>query len=710
MKFRSKVMVLGVFIVLLPMIVSTFVATSLVLSQNEKDARERISESTRRITRGLKEIESQYSDRGQKYAKTQNLVMYTNVLYRYREYLTPEGYQTVQNDLTVDLTKLKIGLNVDVIEVRDPENRLLAINANFNKPLITANEPGRNRDGIKYLTEEGRFILKSTSTIQKRGRLLGYLILTKYLDSAYLKEVSGVNSTEVAFFKNKQFLDGTIRKFAVGRIRFDHPVQIRVRGIPYRFIFSPIYRQGEVRYYVAVGVSYLKTLQKITETAILLIGVALGAILVAVILTYYWSGRTVGPLLRLVSVVQAIGRGDLTQKITAESSDEIGLLASEFNKMTVSLRESRDQLETANQNLYDMKEYISNIINSMTMSVVVINNQCLITVVNTECEKLLKISRDGLVGQNIEAVIAFGDGESLPRQLQLVKQTNQTRILPKVHCQMGQENLIANIRFSPLEDVNHSISGVVLVIEDITARVGLEEKLALSQKLASIGRLTAGLAHEINNPLGIILNYIEVCRMDTQDEKIGSYLRKIGSETERIAEIIQRLLEFSRQSETKFKPVNLVDILEETLDLVEFKFRKERIELIRAYHPGDAMVMADKSQLKQVFLNIILNALQAMPRGGRLTIRLAESGDGQGFDLSFADSGQGIARDHLPRIFDPFFTTKEIGEGTGLGLSVSYGIIQEHFGTIDVRSNPGDGSTFTIKLKKFSELERTGEV
>ncbi len=714
MKFRSKVMLLGVTIVLLPMLVSTFAATRLVFSQNEKDAHERIRESTGRIIRELRSIETQYAERGRRYAKTDNLVMYTNVLFRYHKYLTPESYATVQDALAVDLTKLKIGLNVDNIEVRDAYGNFLARDALSGKEARpdgrTASSTLPRQDGSRYLVRDGRFILQSTSIIQKRGRLLGYLILTRYLNGTFLKEVSGVNGTEVAFFQNNRFLDGTIAPFRVKQIDASdeaHPIQIKIQKTPYSFIFSPIYAQGGSKYYVAVGVSYLKTLQKINETARILIGVAFGAMLIALVLTYFWSGRTVGPLLRLVKAVQAIGRGDLGQTITVESSDEIGLLASEFNQMTRSLRESRDQLEDANRNLYEMKEYISNIVDSMTMSLVVVDNDLRITVVNLEFEKLIGASRQSLVGRQVGQVLELGEKTLLHRQLQLVSQTRETQILTKVHCRIGPEKLVANIRFSPLEEVEQAAAGVVMIIEDITSRVNLEEKLATSQRLASVGNLAAGLAHEVNNPLGIILNYIEVCRMDTRDEKLGSYLKKIGSETERIAAIIQRLLEFSRQSETKFKPVKLLEALEETVDLAEFKLRKEDVALIRDYRFEEAWVMGDKSRLKQVFLNIILNAVQAMSGGGRLTVRLAENEDGTGFDLSFSDSGRGIPKEYLSRIFDPFFTTKEVGEGTGLGLSVSYGIIQEHGGTIDVRSKEGKGSTFTVRLKKLTSVERS---
>jgi PAS domain S-box-containing protein len=721
LKIKSQFMLYGVFIVLIPMLVSTFVATSLVLNQNEKDARERIGESTKRITRELQSIEAQYSDKGQKFAKTDNIVMYTNVLYKYHSYLTADGYTTIQKAMEVELSKLRIGLNVDVIEVFDADDNILARNSSTTSTDNTNPYPQIKishrhvlnhvkQDTIEYLLQDGQFILKSSSIISKRGRTLGYLVLTRYLNSNFLKEVSIANGTDVAFFMNKRFLDGTVKKFTIQQIQIYHPIQLKIGHNPYRFIFSPIYQKRPVIFYVAVGTSSLGTMQKIAQTRNILIGVALFAILLALIFAYFWSGKTVAPLLRLVSAVKAIGQGDLGHKIQVESANEIGLLAAEFNKMTISLKDSHGQLEAANRNLFDMKEYISNIVDSMTMSIVVIDKEYRITVINLEFEKTIGKHRNEVIGSLVGEIIELsGENQSLQDHLQVVMASSETKILTKIYCRVGRENMISNLRLSPLLEGEKELVGAVIIVEDISARVNLEEELALSQRLAAIGKLAAGLAHEINNPLGIILNYIEICQMDEKDEKVKNYLAKITSETERIAEIIRQLLEFSRQSETKFKAVDLIEIIDDTIDLIEYKLRKEGIQLRRHYFPDVATVVADKSRLKQVFLNIILNALQAMQQGGSLTITLDESEDGQEFILSFTDSGKGIARQNLDKVFDPFFSTKEIGEGTGLGLSVSYGIIQEHGGSIEVVSKEGRGSTFTIRLKKISTLEE-GEI
>jgi PAS domain S-box-containing protein len=713
MNFRTRVAILGVSIVLFTMLISMFTATTLVLNQSGQDARGRLEEAARRITDDLKNTEYQYADRVRRYAETDNVIMYTNVLYKYHSYFTPEGLHTVRKDLCLELSKLKIGLNVDIIEVYDKKMTLLGRNssADGGSTVSTIPEPSPNQDvmkaivtndevRIKYLIENGNLLFMASTPIRKRDEVVGYLVLKKNLDPAYIKATAVANGTEIAFFHDQKFLAGTIDPFSFPQKVPSEPILLKSRGHPYRFLFVPIFFDNGSTFYMAIGLSDAGTIRKMNETRNTLIGVALFAVTLAFILTYFWSGSIVGPLLRLVGAVQAISRGDLKQKISVENSDEIGLLASEFNKMTTSLKESRDQLETVNRDLYDMKEYISNIVESMTVSVIVIGLNYQVTMVNSEFEKVFGCPRTELIGEDVTKLIRFDAEDDFRWQLRSVMDSLKTKILNKTQCLLNHKKITANLHLSPMMDVNKVLTGIVIIIEDVTNYINLEERLAFSQKMASIGTLAAGLAHEVNNPLGIILNYLEVMMMDSNDHKSLGYLKRLQSETERIAKIIQRLLEFSRKSETKFEPIELMKELEVTLEFVDYRLRKQQIQLIRDYQLKEAWVTGDKNLLKQVFLNIILNAAQAMENGGSLSIKVSETIPGEEYAIIFTDTGKGISSEHLNKVFDPFYTTKKIGEGTGMGLTISYGIIQEHGGTIDVESRKAEGTQVTIKLKR----------
>lgn len=224
-----------------------------------------------------------------------------------------------------------------------------------------------------------------------------------------------------------------------------------------------------------------------------------------------------------------------------------------------------------------------------------------------------------------------------------------------------------------------------------------QEQLLQSEKLASIGQLAAGVAHEINNPMGVILGFAQgILRTLPEDDRLRKPLTTVEKESLRCKRIVQNLLDFARHSEPTFQPTNVNELIDASCDLVEHQTSLQNVKLVKGYDPALPSIMADANQLQQVFINTMLNAYQAMPNGGTLHIitRMA----GSELQIVFTDTGMGIPPENIQHIFDPFFTTKEVGEGTGLGLSVSYGIIKAHGGNIEVESQMGKGSTFVIKL------------
>ena len=231
-----------------------------------------------------------------------------------------------------------------------------------------------------------------------------------------------------------------------------------------------------------------------------------------------------------------------------------------------------------------------------------------------------------------------------------------------------------------------------------------QEEIMKSERLAMVGQLAAGVAHEINNPLGGILLFSRLLLKKAPSEGLmRDNLERIEKEAKRCQNIVKGLLEFAREREQKVETIQLNDVIEKTLNLFENQALFHNIDIVKQYQPGLTQIYADPVQIEQVFVNIIMNAADAMNGKGILTLitRLAETGDY--VEASVIDTGSGMSQDQIERAFDPFFTTKEAGKGTGLGLSISYGIIQEHGGTIKVSSHIGEGSTFTIVLPVIKE-------
>lgn len=260
--------------------------------------------------------------------------------------------------------------------------------------------------------------------------------------------------------------------------------------------------------------------------------------------------------------------------------------------------------------------------------------------------------------------------------------------------------VVLNVKGSLLKQAGRP-AGAVLLVEDITERVDLERSARQAEKLAAVGTLAAGLAHELNNPIGIISSRIELMLLDAGAQGLPDQAREdlqvLHRHAQRVARIAQGLLSFARQSPGERGPVDVNKVVEDTLLLVEKPMASSGIALRCRLAPALPPVHGDANALQQVVLNLLTNARDAVGVAGEISVETSSVPERPGaVRVTIRDSGPGIASELLPRIFDPFFTTKP--NGTGLGLSISYGIVREHQGTVDVESQPGKGTTFTLTL------------
>ncbi len=235
-----------------------------------------------------------------------------------------------------------------------------------------------------------------------------------------------------------------------------------------------------------------------------------------------------------------------------------------------------------------------------------------------------------------------------------------------------------------------------VILRDITERIGLEKQLRQAERLAELGTLAAGMAHEIGTPMNVILGRAEYLMRKVSDESTKKGLTIIVAQVERITKIMNQLLSFARQKPIERHPLAMSLVVQDIVDVLQERLEKREIQFEMDLEADCPNVLADRDQMGQVLLNLIVNAIQAMPRGGTLSLSLRCGGDH--VHLSVSDTGCGIPPEHVPKLFIPFFSSKEVGEGTGLGLTVVHGIIEEHEGSITVDSEPGRGTTFHVCL------------
>jgi len=263
-----------------------------------------------------------------------------------------------------------------------------------------------------------------------------------------------------------------------------------------------------------------------------------------------------------------------------------------------------------------------------------------------------------------------------------------------------------NLSVSLLKNSNGELIGTLGIGKDFTEFKRIERQLQQSEKLATVGELAAGIAHEVGTPLNVILGTAEYLMMEMEgdDPKIEE-LKIIISQAEHITKLIHQLLNFSRYNKPEFKSIDINSLVRDVLKLTDLQIAKEKIKVLTDLQSDMPTIIGDDNQLQQVLINIIVNALHAMPQGGTLTIAnrldISESSTPHSnvfIEISISDTGCGIPSKDIPKIFDPFFTTKDIDKGTGLGLTVSHRIVEDHGGTIDVESKVNEGTRFTVKL------------
>jgi two-component system, NtrC family, sensor kinase len=385
------------------------------------------------------------------------------------------------------------------------------------------------------------------------------------------------------------------------------------------------------------------------------------------------------------------------------SSEDVEILRTVSGYVAVAIENSllyQEQQERAAE-LKLLKEFNESIIESINVGLLAVDLDGRVTRLNSALEEILEIKRDEAVGKFITELFSEDFADTLRQVLgDEGWRLKELRNIYKLHTAThAGRSLVLNIAIAPLEEDSQGQTGTLVVLEDVTAKIRLEEQLQQREKLSSIGLLAAGVAHEVNTPLTGVSSYTQMLLgMLPKTDPKHALLQKIHSQADRATDIVNNLLNFSRTGDAaEFTEVDIHRVLDDTVQLLEPQLRRNQIEIVRAYDPDSPKVIGNAAKLQQVFTNLLLNARDAIPDGGQIT--LSTSGvEEDSLVIGVADTGIGIASENVAKIYDPFYTTKGVGRGTGLGLAVTYGIVQEHSGHIHVESAPGRGTTFRISL------------
>lgn len=438
---------------------------------------------------------------------------------------------------------------------------------------------------------------------------------------------------------------------------------------------------------------YLSILTRINK---ILLSVSFVVGLFTIILSFYLSGRITQPISRLIGAMEGIRKGQSNVKVISNSGSEVGSLLQGFNEMASQLHQDKISMEKYINEITLLKDYNEKIIHSLRAGIVVLSNELTIEKVNSFFLENFRKEETDILGKYIGDISIDVIDKSVIKNIRNIisgKKSSWSEI-------KRTKSIVYEIKLYPLYAVRSGKNGqCVLEINDVSRKYELEGKIFQAEKLSSLSMLSAGVSHEINNPLGSIMTNVQNLLAEENNEETRTSLRWIEQETRRIAKIVRELLDFSSSELDKNEGVEINACISDVIRLINYGLEKEkRVEIINEFQTNLPTAIISSNELKQVIINLVQNSIQAIDGKGKINIKTHLNKNRKKICIRIKDTGTGVDEEAMLHIFDPFFTTKANGKGTGLGLSIVYGIIKKNSGAIDVKSKKGFGTTVTLTI------------
>jgi len=453
-------------------------------------------------------------------------------------------------------------------------------------------------------------------------------------------------------------------------------------------------RWGSVR----LGLRLDRIYRQIERTRLYIFLLGLPGVLMGWMLAALFTRRITVPLKDLVDATVKVSEGTYDVDLSVNTGDEVQDLAENFKWMTSSIKQGREALETNLKEIRDLKHFSDLVILSITNGLMTLDERGRIVAFNRKAEEILAITSEEVLEQSPEMI--WGQGSEISRLAREGLVEGRTVSGWELRLTIDGVELIVEITTSPIMEADGMVMGLLVLFDDLTEKKSLEERVRRADRLAAMGTLAAGLAHEIKNPLTAVRAFVQMFPDKFEKEEFrNKFNRIVPKELDRVNELLEDLLDLVRKPRLKINAMKVYDAIDHVLESLEPEIDKRKVEISCLGREAGHEVLADESYLVRAVHNVVLNAIQAMPAGGTLTIETTSAvhaGGKEMIEILVIDTGPGIPTEQVDDIFNPFFTSKE--KGTGLGLAVTNKIIEDQGGGVRVQSERAQGTAFTISL------------
>jgi len=596
------------------------------------------------------------------------------------------SYFTVRDNLRRD-SEANMMLTANQIAIAVEQSRSLYT---YVKLTLGGRMSSDMTDAILIMTSPDRIAQKSMSTNRSLLEITG-------IDPNHFDENHRLFGTYN--YKNDEGLRQSVAE-AISQNR-SLVVDTRINGERVLECYVPISNYRENPYVIRVVSSYSPIADAINKQMIgqLIVSVSLLALMVTG--SYWMAGGLIRPIRHILDQVNVLASGRLDTRLKVSSFDELGLLAHKINIMADNLGRYTTELRQKSEENRSMKEYLESIISQTADAIHITDVKGRVLQVNAAFERLYGWSSEEIVGKYLEYLPEFElDGRTIWRPEAEVIETAESVLAETVRLRKDGSQVEVSISVSPIFDQAGKITALISISRDMTEHNKMEDLLRRSEKLTTVGQLAAGVAHEIRNPLTTLRGFLQM-QQRTRTVNV-MHTDVMLAELDRINLIVSEFLILAKPQAVQFQIKDVRFTMGDVVSLLDSEAHLHNIEFEVHFSPSPVLVHCEENQLKQVFINLLKNAMEAMPKGGKILLQVEE--DDSGFAvLRVIDEGEGIAKDRLQKLGEPFYTNKE--KGTGLGLMISQRIIEGHRGTLKIESELGKGTAVTITLPLVQEEE-----